>query len=77
MKAAETTLLGLLQGSKVFLIPNFQCRYAWRKQQWEELWDDLIREYSADHDPYSSGARWPLSGKRCLAPRARQVLGAP
>ena len=37
MHAAETNLLRLLQGSKVFLVPNFQRRYAWRKAEWEQL----------------------------------------
>lgn len=49
MKAGETTVLKLLQGSKVFLIPNFQRRYSWRAKEWELLWNDLRREYDVDH----------------------------
>lgn len=51
MKAAETTVLKLLQGSKVFLVPRFQRRYSWRRDEWEQLWDDLVRECRREHDP--------------------------
>lgn len=50
MHASETNLLKLLQGSKVFLVPNFQRRYSWRKAEWEQLWDDLVRECRRTHD---------------------------
>ncbi|MEV7396725.1 DUF262 domain-containing HNH endonuclease family protein [Aeromicrobium sp. NPDC092404] len=50
MHAAETNLLKLLQGSKVFLVPNFQRRYSWRRAEWEQLWDDLLRECRRTHD---------------------------
>lgn len=50
MHAAETNLLKLLQGSKVFLVPNFQRRYSWRRAEWAQLWDDLVRECQRPHD---------------------------
>lgn len=50
MHAAETNLLKLLQGSKVFLVPNFQRRYSWRRAEWQQLWDDLVRECRRPHD---------------------------
>ncbi|MER7559707.1 DUF262 domain-containing HNH endonuclease family protein [Nocardioides sp. NPDC126508] len=50
MHAAETNLLKLLQGSKVFLVPNFQRRYSWRRAEWAQLWDDLVRECRRPHD---------------------------
>ena len=49
MKANETTVLKILQGSKVFVIPSFQRRYSWRAKEWDLLWSDLIREYGIDH----------------------------
>jgi hypothetical protein len=49
LKAGETTILRLLQGSKVFLIPNFQRRYSWRAKEWELLWGDLVRELEVNH----------------------------
>ncbi|MER6939314.1 DUF262 domain-containing HNH endonuclease family protein [Nocardioides sp. NPDC127514] len=51
MKAAETNILRLLQGSKVFLVPNFQRRYSWRRDEWNQLWEDLLRECRREHDP--------------------------
>lgn len=55
MKATATSVLKLLQGSKVFLIPTFQRRYTWKKEQWSQLWDDLLNEYYVVHpeDPDS------------------------
>lgn len=44
MKAVETNVHKLLQGTKVFLVPNFQRRYAWRLDEWRDLWDDIDRE---------------------------------
>ncbi|WP_106814508.1 DUF262 domain-containing protein [Microbacterium timonense] len=49
MKAAESTVLRVLQGSKVFLVPNFQRRYSWRAKEWHVLWNDLLREYHVHH----------------------------
>ncbi len=49
MKATAITVHKLIQGSKVFLIPTFQRRYTWRKDQWEQLWGDLLTEYGLEH----------------------------
>lgn len=44
VKAFETNVNKLLQGAKVFIVPNFQRRYSWRLEEWQELWDDLLLE---------------------------------
>lgn len=49
MKASETNVVKLLQGSKVFVIPNFQRRYSWRLRDWQVLWNDLLREHRLPH----------------------------
>lgn len=49
MKATATTVLKLVQGSKVFLIPTFQRRYTWKREQWSQLWSDLLNEYEIEH----------------------------
>lgn len=49
MKATATTVLKLVQGSKVFLIPTFQRRYTWKKAQWSQLWSDLLAEAQVGH----------------------------
>ena len=45
MKASETTLRELLEGTKQFQIPLFQRRYSWNKTYWSTLWEDLINIY--------------------------------
>jgi uncharacterized protein with ParB-like and HNH nuclease domain len=42
MKASETTLRELLEGTKQFQIPLFQRQYSWNKLYWMTLWEDLI-----------------------------------
>lgn len=49
MKAQETNVHRLLQGTKVFIVPNFQRRYSWRREQWQDLWDDVLAEYGTQH----------------------------
>lgn len=41
MKANETILLPLLEGTKQFFVPLFQRPYSWTKREWEVLWEDL------------------------------------
>lgn len=50
MKASDTNVHTLLQGTKVFLVPNFQRRYSWKRDQWESLWTDVLREYQRPRD---------------------------
>jgi uncharacterized protein with ParB-like and HNH nuclease domain len=45
MKASETTLRNLLEGTKQFQIPLFQRPYSWNKENWETLWGDLMSLY--------------------------------
>lgn len=47
MKASETTLLPILEGTKQYVIPLFQRPYSWRRRQWQELWRDLLALYDA------------------------------
>jgi uncharacterized protein with ParB-like and HNH nuclease domain len=48
MKASETTLRRLLEGSNQFQIPLFQRPYSWKEKNWETLWEDLISLYNND-----------------------------
>lgn len=74
MKANETNLVGLLQGSKVFIVPVFQRRYSWRKQQWQPLWDDLLREYGQSRDgSYSQDLNGHFLGSIVLHPTHGQA----
>lgn len=46
MKASETSLWNLLEGTKQFQIPLFQRAYSWKKENWETLWEDLMSLYN-------------------------------
>ena len=56
MKASETTLRELLEGTKQFQIPLFQRRYSWEKKNCTTLWDDLMSIYNGEvEDEYFIG----------------------
>ena len=42
MKASETVLQPLIEGSKQYVVPLFQRPYSWTKKEWEVLWNDLV-----------------------------------
>ncbi|MDI6800548.1 MAG: DUF262 domain-containing protein [Thermodesulfovibrionales bacterium] len=42
MKASETRLQPIIEGTKQYVIPLFQRSYSWTKKEWEILWDDII-----------------------------------
>ncbi|WP_341715805.1 DUF262 domain-containing protein [Micromonospora sp. FIMYZ51] len=41
--AAETTLQGLLEGTKQYQVPLYQRTYSWQEHQLERLWEDIVR----------------------------------
>ncbi|GAA8148124.1 hypothetical protein NP05227_05130 [Helicobacter pylori] len=45
MKADATTLLGFFEENQnnQFVIPIYQRLYSWKKEQCEQLWDDIIK----------------------------------
>lgn len=42
MKASETKLQPIIEGTKQYVIPLFQRSYSWEKKEWEVLWSDLV-----------------------------------
>lgn len=48
MKASETSLRNLLEGTKQFQIPLFQRPYSWGETNWETLWEDLMSLYEGE-----------------------------
>src|SRR5437588_13100005 len=48
MKASETTLQPIIEGTKQYIVPLFQRSYSWEKKQWQILWDDLLELCEAD-----------------------------
>lgn len=43
LQAGETTLNKLLNTSRQFIVPIFQRNYSWQKNQYEQLWLDILR----------------------------------
>lgn len=43
LQAGETTLNKLLNTSRPFIVPIFQRNYSWQKNQYEQLWFDILR----------------------------------
>ncbi|MEV0216459.1 DUF262 domain-containing protein [Micromonospora sp. NPDC050695] len=41
--AAQTTLQGLLEGTKQYQVPLYQRTYSWQDHHLERLWDDILR----------------------------------
>ena len=41
MQVDESTLRGILEGSKQYVIPLYQRPYAWRKENWQKIWEDI------------------------------------
>ncbi len=42
MKASETKLQQILEGTKQYVVPLFQRTYSWSNKEWEVLWSDII-----------------------------------
>lgn len=47
MKASETNLQGILNSPNQYIIPVFQRYYSWKKDNWDQLWNDIteLSEY--------------------------------
>lgn len=41
MKASETRLQPIIEGTKQYVVPLFQRSYSWTKEEWKILWDDI------------------------------------
>ncbi|WP_191565973.1 DUF262 domain-containing protein [Metabacillus idriensis] len=42
MKATESIIQPMIEGTKQFVIPLFQRTYSWSSPQWKQLWDDIL-----------------------------------
>lgn len=41
MKASETKLQRIIEGTNQYVVPLFQRTYSWDKREWSMLWDDI------------------------------------
>ena len=46
MKAHEVIFQTLLDGNQQYRVPLYQRRYQWKKENWEQLWEDLLEIYA-------------------------------
>jgi hypothetical protein len=55
MKAFNSTLRQLIEGTKVFAVPLYQRRYSWERKQWKQFWQNVLEQYenSALEQPQS------------------------
>lgn len=42
MKASETNLQPVIEGTKQYVVPLFQRAYSWDNKQWNTLWQDIL-----------------------------------
>ncbi|CAM3888566.1 DUF262 domain-containing protein [Aeromicrobium ponti] len=42
MKATESIIQPMIEGTKQYVIPLFQRTYSWSTSQWKQLWDDIL-----------------------------------
>lgn len=48
MQAREVVFQHLLDGKIQYRVPLFQRTYDWKREQWEQLWDDILELYSLE-----------------------------
>lgn len=74
VKAQEVNLQKILEGSYQFLVPLYQRPYQWGKEQWDTLWNDVLR--LAEERQEDNGAMAThFIGSLVLAPAPGAVAG--
>lgn len=48
MKASETNLQPVIEGTKQYVVPLFQRAYSWDTKEWNMLWEDLVELCEGD-----------------------------
>jgi uncharacterized protein with ParB-like and HNH nuclease domain len=48
MKASETKLQRVIEGTNQYVVPLFQRPYSWDTKEWSVLWDDLVELYEEE-----------------------------
>ncbi len=48
MKASETKLQRVIEGTNQYVVPLFQRKYGWDTKEWSTLWDDLVELYEEE-----------------------------
>jgi uncharacterized protein with ParB-like and HNH nuclease domain len=67
MKASETHLGKILEGTNQFIVPLFQRPYTWDESRWKVLWSDLV-ELCEDDDADTSRTKPHFLGSIVTVP---------
>jgi len=46
LNASKEKILSFLNGTTQYIIPFFQRGYVWKRDNWSELWENIVEEYS-------------------------------
>ena len=49
MKASETKLQRVIEGTNQYVVPLFQRKYSWDTKEWNTLWEDLFELYEEEN----------------------------
>jgi len=66
MKASETKLIRIIEGTNQYLVPHFQRPYTWQRKNWDTLWADV--EALLEGDAGSQTPREHFMGAIVTAP---------
>jgi uncharacterized protein with ParB-like and HNH nuclease domain len=61
MKASETKLAKIIEGTNQYMVPHYQRPYTWGTKEWKTLWADLedLAEQDQDAGPTTEGTGVP------------------
>lgn len=76
MDAEDLYIRDLFTGKDQYVIPVFQRRYSWEKEQWEQLWDDIttLLDSSLGEEEHFIGAFVTMSGENRPGSRPRYLV---
>ena len=71
MKASETKLAKIIEGTSQYIVPHYQRPYTWSPKEWKTLWADLVDLAELDAESpigtASSGSRQHFMGSLVTA----------
>jgi uncharacterized protein with ParB-like and HNH nuclease domain len=67
MKASETKLSKIIEGTNQYLVPHYQRPYTWTQKEWKTLWSDLV-ELAEQPEDASAAPRQHFLGSIVTAP---------
>lgn len=56
LNTRTTNYLELIGNGKVYRVPSYQRDYSWTREQWEDLWNDVLELHAGTEDRHYLGA---------------------